>query len=186
MRGSLENLISLYNGADAARLPVRSVIGAFVALSPNASELSNYAALDQCIRITNREVPVDAPVRAYPLNRQKALHILGGAEPEWVLGGLKVRAFYFNTLNPDCSEHVTVDGHMLGAWCNQRLVLRRHAQIHGKKEYEAIVKDFQTASSCQNISAPRFQAILWLAWKRKHRILYNPQLKFEWEENQHT
>lgn len=203
MRGNSQNLIDLYEQSDAierqtgmayydrqrerlaawadgGRLPLRAVIGAFVALSPNTSEAQNYKSLDRCIKIVNGQLPPESKIVGYPLNRQKALYILRGAEPEIILGGLKVRAFFFNTLDPDDSRQVTVDGHMLGAWCKTRLVLRRNAQIHGKREYAAIVEDFQKASSCYNIPAPRFQAILWLAWKRINRILYTSQLKFDW------
>ena len=202
MRGSQENLIALYSKteqwereagrvyydkqrarlasrADAAGLPLAQVIAAFCALSPNASELSNYIALDACISIVAGKLPEDAKVMAYPMNRAKALAILRGANIEEMLKGRKVYSFYRNTLDPNDSSYVTVDGHMLGAWCNQRFTLRRNAEIRAS-EYSVIVEHFRSAAECCCLPAPKFQATLWLAWKRVNRILWSPQLSFEW------
>lgn len=207
MRGNPDNLIQLYNltrgweraegalyygkqkhrlqqRADVSSLPLESVVAAFCALSPNNAEATNYRALDTCIGITTGKLSPDSRVIAYTPNKVKALTILRGAPVLDVLHGRKVTAFYHNTMNPDDSSHITVDGHMLGAWCGKRFALRREACIRGDKEYDQISKDFKEGAECFRVAAPKFQATLWLAWKRIHRILYSPQLKLGLEESQ--
>jgi hypothetical protein len=168
----------LQRRSDAAGLPLATVVAAFAALSPNNAESTNYRALDTCLGILSGSLPKDSPVIAYPPNRIKAMAILKGAPIDETLRGRKVYAFYRNTMNPEDGEWVTVDGHMLGAWTGVRLILRREAEIKSS-EYPHIAEDFRSAASCHNLSAPRFQATVWLAWKRIHRILWTPpQLSF--------
>ena len=50
-----------------------------------------------------------------------------------------------------------------------------------EKEYQAISDDMRIAANFLDYSAPRLQAILWLAWKRVNRIVYSAQTTFEWE-----
>lgn len=201
MTGNIDNLIGLYNEtrpwerkegyqyydlqrgrlskrAEANNLELERVIAAFAVLSPNNAESTNYRALDTCIEICKGRLPYDARVIAYPLNKVKALNILFGEPIMDNLKGQKVTSFYWNTLDPDNNEIVTVDGHMYGAWINRRLVLRREAEIKSK-DYKLACRDFQEAAARFQISTPRFQATLWLAWKRKHKILYQPQLNLE-------
>lgn len=159
---------------------MNAVVAAFAALSPNTAESQNYRALENCLGVVYGDLSPLTPIVGYPKNVEKAYRILRGADPEWVLGGLKVTAFYRCTLNPDDERNICIDGHMLGAWIGQRLVLRRNAQIKGKREYEAICTDMRALAADVEISAPRLQATLWLAWKRIHRILYSGQMKFNW------
>ena len=164
-----------------AGIDYKRVIAAFAALSPNASESSNYWALFSCIGITLGRLPLDAPVMAYPENRRKALAILSGAPIDRTLKGQKVTSFYKNTLAPD-GDIITVDGHMLGAWAARRFMLRREAEIKPDL-YRQIADDFREVAKCKQLSPPRFQAILWLTWKREQNILSSPQLPLEWGED---
>jgi len=167
------------------------VAGAFAALSPNSSESGNYHALDTCLGMVTGNLPAGSPVRAYPNNRIKAMRILLGEHPTGVIGGLKVTSFYNSIVEPD-GEHVTVDGHMLGAWCGRRFALNgrnsrrmnpgaryEEARILGKSEYAQIEDDFRAAARSVDITVPRFQSTVWLVWKRLHRILYEPQLPLD-------
>lgn len=165
-------------------ITLEMVTAAFCALSPNSSESGNYHALDTCIDIATGGLPPDSKVRAYGTNTAKALRILRGEYILDVLSGLKVTSFYYNTIDPDDSRHVTIDGHMLSVWVGQRLVLKREAEIRSQ-EYPAICNDYRQAAKDADTSAPRFQATVWLTWKRLNRILYNPQLKFDYG-NQHV
>jgi hypothetical protein len=166
--------------AEGSGLTLGPVIAAFAALSPNNAEATNYRALDTCLDIISGVLPEAAPVIAYPLNKVKALAILRGASIEDTLKGRKVYAFYRNTLDPEDEEFITIDGHMLGAWTGRRFTLRRDAEIKSS-EYPVISNHFRSAASCYQLSAPKFQATLWLAWKRIHRILWTPpQLSFGW------
>jgi hypothetical protein len=136
-------------------------------------------ALDKCIEIVCGRLSENTKVVAYTANREKALKILRGDLSQ--LRGRKVESFYHNTLDSTNERFITVDGHMLGAWCNMRLKLKREAQVRGNAEYEQIAQDFRRAAKCTQLPAPQFQAVLWLTWKRVNRILYSPQMSFEWE-----
>ncbi len=204
-RGNVDNLVNLFGLATdweradgstyyerqyhrlwryAGKHTVKQLAAAFAVLSPNTDETSNYAALEMCILIVDGSVPANMPVRAYPLNKAKALAILTGGKIESILKGNKVYSFYRNTLNPLSDAHVTIDGHMLGAWCNRRYTLRRDAQIHGASEYHDIAEDFRIAARQIRIPATHFQATLWLTWKRLHRIMYTGQTVLELERNE--
>lgn len=164
--------------ATTNHLSLETVTAAFCALSPNNNEATNYFALDTCLQIYHGKLPDSHPVVSYGSNKAKALAILRGADIDSTLRGQKVYSFYRNTLEPDNDQWVTIDGHMHGAWIGKRLILRRNAEIK-RTNYPVIVDGFRQAARQVNLSAPRFQAILWLTWKRLHRILWAPpQLSF--------
>jgi hypothetical protein len=159
-------------------------VAVFAALSPNNDEAGTYRAAEVCMKIGRGRLSADYPVQGYPANKAKALRILLGMPPLEVLSGPKVLAFFHNTMQPDNGEWVTVDGHMVGVWRGHRHLLRgvrgadrpdgmTGAEI-SKAEYAAAAEDFRTAAGEVGLSAPRFQAVLWLAWKRIHRIRYTP------------
>jgi hypothetical protein len=162
----------------------RQGVAVFAALSPNNDEAGTYRAAEVCMKIARERLPAEHPVQGYPANKAKALRILLGMPPLEVLSGPKVLAFFHNTIQPDNSEWVTIDGHMVGVWRGRRHLLRgmrgadrpdgmTGAEI-SKTEYAAAVGDFRTAAGEVDLPAPRFQAVLWLAWKRIHRIRYTP------------
>lgn len=163
------------------------VVGAFVVLSPNNAESTNYRALDICIQIVLGILPESTKVPAYGLNKQKALAILrGDNDPLNIVKGQKVTAFYHNTLNPDNSDHLTIDGHMLGCWMGKRIQLRGEGDIPAM-EYELICSHLKLAATWTPYTPLQLQAILWLTWKRLHNILpYDPQLSLDWEGEEYA
>lgn len=203
MRGSTDNLIQVYRQArnwelqegaeyyhrQRARLARRAVdaglslqpiAAAFAALSPNNTEKTTYIGLDTCLDIVAGRLPEDSKVTAYGRNRTKAMAILRGASIEDTLSGLKVNAFYQNTINPLNDNFITIDGHMLGAWVGKRLVLKRGAQIKNAAEYHLISSDFRSAAQQCNLPAITFQATLWLTWKRLNKVNWSEQTCFSW------
>jgi len=156
-----------------------AVVAAFAVLSPNNSEKHTYRDLDVCIGILSGELSPMTKTSAYPLNKLKALSCLQGRHPLTILKGNKVVAFYRNTMNPDDSRFVTVDGHMAGAWVGQRFLMRE-ARITDRL-YREIAEGVRTVSREVGCAAPRLQSILWLAWKRIQNAAHNPQMEFDWE-----
>jgi hypothetical protein len=159
---------------------VHKAVAAFCVLSPNQTEKTNYQALDRCLKIVTGQLPEDASVSAYGKNRAKALAILRGGSIDELVTGLEDRAFYHNTINPDDSTHVTIDGHMLSAWCGRRILLKTREANISAVEYKAVADDMRIAANFLGYSAPRLQAILWLAWKRVNRIVYSAQTSFDY------
>lgn len=161
-------------------------VAVFAVLSPNNDEAGTYRAASQCFKISTGEISALSPVQGYPANRAKALDILAGGDIARLVTGPKVTAFYHNTMDPDNDQHITVDGHMLGVWCGRRFLLRgvrgdphptMTDAVIPKSEYPLIARDFRGAATRISMSAPRFQAVLWITWKRIHNIRYTvPQL----------
>ncbi len=162
--------IALHAREVISALPLERCVGAFAVLSPNNDEASNYKALRRCCLITVGALPQNAKVNAYGRDRNKALGILAGEPLDQHLRGRKVSAFYHNTLHPDDSTVVTIDGHMFGAWKGKRYPLKKVPNIW-QALYQEISSDMQEAAARCSLSAPRFQAVIWLAWKRLNRIL---------------
>lgn len=212
VQGSPENFIRVYNlslpiereigseyyARQRAKMMIRvkksnsqftlpQIIGAFAVLSPNNAVSTNYRALDICLQIAMGILPESAKVPAYGLNKQKALAILRSKEdPLEIVKGQKVTAFYLNTLNPDNSNHLTIDGHILGCWMNKRINLRGEGDIPAM-EYELICSHLKLAATWTCYTPLQLQAILWLTWKRLHNILpYDPQLSLDWEGEEYA
>lgn len=159
------------------QLPVENKVGAFCVLTPNNSERTTYRDLYVCVDIVLGRRPENTGVGSWPVNKTKALRLLRGEDPASVIGGRKVTAFYYNTLNPEDSSHVTIDGHLYGCWKGTR-VLMRNVPYLGKGVYEEISNDLRSAAAKVGIPAPKFQSTLWITWKRIHQVLHKPQLDF--------
>lgn len=200
MRGNAANLLNLYSQArpidiqegttyydrQSHRISTRAAaydtspdraIAAFAVLSPNNAENQNYRALEVCLRIVTGDLPTDHPTPCYPINKFKALALLVGGEVSKYVVGQKVRSFYHNTLDPDDNHHVTIDGHMLGAWIGRRVKMKDREASIGRMEYEWARRDMVAVGEVVGLSGPRLQAVLWLVWKRVNGVLYDPQMR---------
>ena len=176
------NKLAVY--ADKYGVQLARVVGAFAALSPNNSETSTYIALSTCLRIASGELPATASVRAYGKSKDKALAILTEGKLD-VLTGMKTRSFYLNTLFPDDSSAVTVDGHMVGVWLGHPVLMKSREASLNSKQYTAIAADIRSVAEWTKLPAPRVQATLWLTWKRLNGILVRQagteqQTAFDW------
>lgn len=154
------------------------VVGAFAALSPNNSEKNTYIALDAAIR-TLKSGRLAPRFCGFPANREKALLILGGSRPEDVLSGPKITAFYHNTMDPDDETYITIDGHMLNM-CRAEVKPLTKTRKFSSALYATAADAIRGVAAEYEMKGPRFQAILWITWKRMHRILWSPQLTFDW------
>jgi hypothetical protein len=163
------------------RLPIENKIAAFCVLSPNNSEKTTYKDLSRCVKIVRGILPPNTKLAAYPANREKALRVLRGENPLHVVGGKKVTAFYFNTLDPNDESHITVDGHLFGIWKGTYHRMRDVPYLTPTL-YNRISDDLREVARIIGIPAPRLQSIVWITWKRKHRVLANQQfqLEFNW------
>lgn len=172
---------NLESFAKVSGYSVQKVIAAFAALSPNNAESTNYRALASCLAICLGKIPGDAPVIAFGSNKSKALILLKNERVtvEEVLRGPKTYAFYRNTLDPDNGQFVTIDGHMYNCWKGQVVRLQSIGADFRPTLYRHIKRDLVQVADSFNVSPARFQAILWLTWKRIHNILSSAQLPFE-------
>jgi hypothetical protein len=159
--------------------PIQVVAGVFAALSPNSGERNNWEDTERVLRLRDRAV-----VRTYRHCLERALWILDGAAPTVVLGR-KTCSMWKNIVWPDDRRWVTVDGHMVGVWKGER-VRMQDAKIDevGYIEIEAgVVRLANRLTISTGRPIPnQVQAVLWLAWKRIHRVLYQPQLSLDLSE----
>lgn len=109
-------------------------------------------------------------------NVNKALAILGGAEPLSVLGGPKVRAFYANIMGLDSAEAVTIDRHAIMV-CEGRVMRDAELKAHfGVRKNRQYVSEYVSAAKILSketgihMTPAQVQAITWVWWRRNHAI----------------
>ena len=150
-------------------LPLSTSVGVIAALSPGLEWLANLVDAERLIQafMADDEPPI---VGVYGRrNRDKALAILGGNDPADILGGLKVRSFYTNILQPNNPDPVTVDRH---AYCLAHGIRSERSGSASKDVYLTPARYRETAEVYREISRElgllpnQLQAITWLVWKR--------------------
>ena len=156
-----------------------TVAALIAALSPNNKwdkNVRDAEALLKCAR--HGGDPSGIKVSTYGKNKEKAITILNGGDPEEVLGGKKVKAFYDCIIdgdNGDCNS-VCVDGHAYSIWLGQRVSTSSTPTITPKL-YDKIAGDYRIATDQinkiigteKNPSPYRpcdIQAITWITWRK--------------------
>lgn len=160
-------------------VPIQISAGVYAALSPNNSQDSCMEDMQRAIRCHLYEPHnfIHLKVHTYGANKEKALRILKGEDPKVVLTGPKTFNFYHNIENPDDPNYVTVDGHMVNIWNNKRVPLDNSGVNLG--EYLTVASGIKELAQRYGLVPCQLQAILWLTWRRIHRIYYNPQYKLD-------
>lgn len=155
--------------ASRYELPLSTSVGVIAALSPGLEWLRNVVDAETLIKafMANDELPM---VGVYGRrNCGKALEILRGADPVAILGGLKVRSFYANLLQPDNPDPVTIDRH---AYCLAHGIRSERSGAASVDVYLTPKRYRETAEAYREIAADldllpnQLQATTWLAWKR--------------------
>lgn len=100
---------------------------------------------------------------------RKAKKILMGADPNTVLRGNKVRAFWACIESPAKSLSVCIDGHAYSIWAGRRITLDEIPPINNRL-YNRLSADYTAVALEIGISAPQLQAITWVAWRRIHEV----------------
>lgn len=113
-------------------------------------------------------------------NARKAFRILNGESPEDVLGGPKVRAFYFTIVNPDDPRSVVVDRHAIDITFGQVLNDQSRGLALGRKgAYDAISALYRKAAVIisrelgEYWSPAQVQATTWTYWRRERAAAYH-------------
>lgn len=113
-------------------------------------------------------------------NARKAYRILNGESPEDVLGGPKVRAFYFTIVNPADPRGVVVDRHAIDITFGQVLNDQARGLALGRKgAYDKVAELYRRAARI--ISAElgevwtpaQVQATTWTYWRRERAAAYH-------------
>lgn len=157
-------------------MPLDRVTAAFCALSPNNDYVGNLRSLVTLLHACRFDKdPYTQTISTYRHCRDRAiLYLTGERSFEATVKGKKIRAFYFNILNPFDPIPVTVDGHISAAWQGKALTMRE--AIIKPKLYEVVADDVRTLARQCGLIGNQVQAIIWFARKRTMRIKYDPQL----------
>lgn len=167
-------------------LVAQTACAVYAVLSPNNSEescMDDMARAVYCYKDGSAESLQERwdklAVHTYGANKAKARRILSGEDPDLVIRGPKVMSFYHNILEPYNRQYVTIDGHMVCAWNNKRLPLDS-AGI-SESGYWELVRGVREVADSMDLVPCAFQATLWLAWRRIHKILYKPQYRLPFD-----
>ncbi len=147
------------------------VIGVIAALSPGLSWGLNVLQAEQLLKAyeTGAELPM---VGSYGRkNVDKAVRILSHEWPLDVLGGNKVRAFFYNILFPTGESHVTIDRHAKALAINAPATRIGYASDNvlstvKKSEYDYIAWHYEVIARRLGLIPSQLQAIVWVTWKR--------------------
>lgn len=144
-------------------LPTDAVVGCLAALSPQCAWNVNLLATISMVR--TRQVSKSSSI--YPINVSKAFSIVHeGVRPEEVLGGLKVKAFFANILNPSYSKAVTVDTHAARAAFGKHMLSSQEVSfVFGKKGNAVIQQAFKNVAKRYKVLPMKLQATVWLRVK---------------------
>jgi len=160
--------------------PLESVVGAFVALSPNNNYEANLRSLVTLLwGFSNRHSECDLSVTTYTQNKIKACDILRGAHLLDLARGPKVRSFYVNILNPHDRVTVTIDGHMVSIASGKYLRMSE-AGVDARR-YMELSTAIRDVAFEVGLLPCQVQAVCWLTWKRINRAMYDPQLHLPFE-----
>ena len=147
--------------ADKHSMSLRAVVGIVAALSPGLEWSRNLAQADAFIT-NNGEGIYGVYGRK---NTVKAQRILAGENPDDVLSGPKVRAFFACILDPS-TDAVVIDSH---AWCAG--MQRTHGRWNGVRvtdtRYQWMARHYAHAAKRMSVSPAAFQAVVWVTWKRQ-------------------
>lgn len=145
------------------RLPVHSVVGCLAALSPQCSWKDNLLGTLSMVKL--RKVSPASPI--YPVNATKAFDLAHcNADPDQVLGGLKVRAFYNNILAPSHSKQVTVDTHAARAAFGKHSLSAKEVSFVFRAKGNRIIQDaYRVVAKRYKVIPSKLQATVWLRVK---------------------
>lgn len=162
--------------ADYYLFPIDRVTAAFVSLSPNNDYKGNLRSLVSVLAGINegRDASL-VRVSTYNQCRNRAYSYASGAADFMTMTkGIKIRSFYQNILYPREWGPVTIDGHMYAVYVGKRMTMKEAARM--RLPYEMVAHAVREVAFMRCLYPHHVQAILWFAWKRKHKVLMDDQL----------
>lgn len=156
---------------------LRQTVAAFAALSPNNDYFGNLRSLVSVLHGIRRGVDChDITVSTYKACRNRAYgYATDAVSFEDTVRGPKIRAFYFNILDPADKRHVTIDGHMAAAFRNNDGTMKEN--IVRPSEYRAIAETVKRLASREKLIPNQVQAIIWFTRKRLLNVKYDGQFE---------
>lgn len=195
-RDLAESLAFTYDDGSDWETRVRKAAGVIAALSPRLAWRKNveYARLAYMVHadIVARKNPLlpqrgevteaffAGMIPTLNANARKAFRILDGGDPDEVLGGPKVRAFYFTITNPTDPRAVVVDRHAIDIAFGEVLNDQSRGVALGRKgAYDAVSALYRKAAviisrELGEVWTPaQVQATTWTYWRRERAAAYH-------------
>lgn len=151
--------LSWYDRANALAIELagdlRTGAGVIAALSPNCS-------WDQNQKIARLAFETGVAGGTFGDATRKANRILDGEDPDAVLGGLKVRSFFLNIVDPSDPIPVTIDRHAHSICVGEP---QRKGQKIGKRLYAQLSDEYREAADTLGILPQQVQAVTWERWR---------------------
>lgn len=147
-------------------ISVRHCAGVIAALSPRQQWGTNVAGARRMLRAAaaGEGEPVVGGLSA---NRVKAWSIAQGADPDAVLSGPKVRAFYANIMGD-------VDAVTLDVWATRAAEGRENPHSPERRRYRLLSESYRRAGERRGMYPRDVQAAVWTVYRRTHaRALYD-------------
>ncbi len=161
--------------ADMYGYTVEEVTAVFVSTSPNNDYIGNLRSTVSILDGLNKEMwSNEIVISTYNHCKDRALLYLDGVKFLDHAKGLKIRAFYRNIVDPLDIGPVTVDGHMVGAWTGQRLLMKNAAI--SKSTYKTIEGETRELARHHGLIPNQVQGVIWFTWKRLHNVVYDGNL----------
>lgn len=188
----VRNILRVYRGASAAahrigaawyanesdtlamlahdlELPLAAVCGAAAAISPGMrwEYVPGYVHA-----LATAADPETIPVPTYGREFvRRAVRCLRGENPDAVLGGPKVRAFYALLLTRGQGSDVVVDGHAFNIARAYRAPIRGAAQSGvSPSRFAKVAAAYRRAAELLGVPPHVVQAVTWVEWRERHGI----------------
>lgn len=174
----IENIIAVYNRASASE--IEDGLTWYPNAHVMATQLGNGdtrfgAALlavtspmqrwERNVIVAKHAVEYGDPYPGMSQTMNKVRRLLEGENPDSVVSGQKVTAFYNNILDP-YGPHVTIDRHAYDIAVGMRHSDDSRPSI-GKRVYEHLSSAYIQAAKNLGIAPLSLQAITWVVWRRE-------------------
>lgn len=154
-------------------VPVDCVAAVVSALSPSNPFKSNMTNAEGLIyAFTQGRTPDQVKVNTYGQNKRRAFKVLNLLDAGVVKTSQKTRAFIDNIANLE-SDEVTVDVHAYSVAHAFRFRVKDMPSIPAWK-YKLIAKAYRQVAAWFGLRGVDIQSVTWIAWKRVHRVNYDP------------
>ena len=150
-------------------------VAAFAALSPNNDYRGNLRSLVSVLAGVRRGRSADEiTVSTYKACRNRAYgYAVKEVSFRDTVRGPKIRAFYFNILDPQDRRHVTLDGHMVAAYRNNYGTMKEN--LIKPKDYDRVARTVKRLASREKLIPNQLQATIWFTRKRLLNVIYDAQ-----------
>jgi len=138
-------------------ISLRQAVGIVAALSPRVNWGRNVIAAQNLVR--------GLPGEGFGANKSKAFKILEGADPDDILGGDKVTAFFSNILRPLTSTAVTIDRWAIRVTLGSQDWSTK-VNTPTAKQYLQLGSEYREAAALVGLRPLELQAITWVTIKR--------------------